>query len=235
VTLAADLLARLGTLVLAATPPDAEEARRLAEQELSKPEYLAAQPTAFDRASLAVIEFLQKLLNPDFGDGGGGFVVLIVLVAIVIALVVIGVIVWGKPRASRRAQQRSALLGENDRLSAAQLRAAADALARQGNWNAAITQRYRALARALIERELIDPAPGATAQTIAAAAARTFPGEHARLLEAARLFDGVRHLGEEGTEPGYLAVREIDDRLAAARLTTGLTANRTSSTIEVPA
>ena len=64
-----DTLALPGVLARLAALPDAEEAKRLAEQELSKPEYLAAQPNAFDRASLAVLEFLDKLLNPDLGNG----------------------------------------------------------------------------------------------------------------------------------------------------------------------
>lgn len=199
-------------------PPDAEEARRLAEQELSKSEYLAAKPTAFDRASLAVLEFIERLLNPDLGEGNGGLIVLIILSAVVIALIVIGVIAWGRPRASRRLHAPGALLGVHDRLSAAELRAAAEALARSGDWSAAITQRYRALARSLIERELIDPAPGATAQAIAATASRSFPAEQASLLGAAKLFDGVRYLGAQGDEPAYLAIRAVDERVAAARI-----------------
>lgn len=211
-------LASLGVLASSAALPDAEEASRLAEQELAKPEYLAAQPTAFDRASLAVLEFLDKLLNPDLGDGGGGLALLITITVVVIALLVIGVLAWGRPRASRRREAHAALLGEHDQLSAAQLRAAADALARSGNWSGAIAGRYRALARALIERELIDPAPGATAQSIAAAAARTFPHEQSALLHAAQLFDEVRYLGAPGDEAAYLAIRAVDERVSAARI-----------------
>jgi hypothetical protein len=213
-----DTLALPGVLARLAALPDAEEARRLAEQELSKSEYLAAQPNAFDRASLAVLEFLDKLLNPDLGNGAGGLVLLIAIAAVVIALLVIGVIAWGRPRASRRMQSHGALLGQHDQLSAAQLRAAADDLARAGDWGGAVTQRYRALARSLIERELLDPAPGATAQSIAAAASRSFPDEQAALLNAAQLFDGVRYLGAPGDEPTYQAVRAVDERISLARI-----------------
>lgn len=207
-----------GMPVYFAALPDAEEARRLAEQELSKPEYLAAEPTAFDRASLAVLEFLEKLLNPDLGGGGGGLVVLIAIAALVTALLVVGIIAWGRPRASRRQQLHTELLGERDGLSAAQLRAAAESRARAGDWSSAVTQGYRALARALLERELIDPAPGETAQSIAAAAARTFPEEQTALLDAARLFDGVRYQGAPGDEPAYLAIRSVDERISATRI-----------------
>lgn len=210
--------AKAEALAFFAALPDAEEARRFAEQELAKPEYLAAQPNAFDRASLAVLEFLDRLLNPDLGNGVGGLALLITIAAVVIALLVIGVLAWGRPRASRRRQAHGELLGEHDQLSAAQLRAAADSLARSGDWSSAVTQRYRALARSLIERELLDPAPGATAQSIAAAAAHTFPEERAALLHAAQLFDGVRYLGTPGDEPTYLAVRTVDERIALARI-----------------
>ncbi len=211
-------LTSAGALARFAALPDAEEARRLAEQELSKPEYLAAQPNAFDRASLAVLEFLDKLLNPDLGNGAGGLVVLITIAAVVIALLVLGILAWGRPRASRRRLAHTELLGAHDQLTAAQLRAAADGLARAGDWSGAVTQRYRALARSLIERELIDPAPGATAQSIASAAAHVFPEDQEALLHAAQLFDGVRYLGASGDEPTYLAVRAVDERIALARI-----------------
>ena len=207
-----------GALAFFEAFPDAEEARRLAEQELAKPEYLAAQPNAFDRASLAVLEFLERLLNPDLGNGAGGLALLITIAAVVIALLVIGILAWGRPRASRLRLAHPELLGEHDQLSAAQLRETADGLARSGDWSGAVTQRYRALARSLIERELLDPAPGATAQSIAAAAAHVFPEERAALLHAAQLFDGVRYLGTSGDEPTYLALRAVDERIMLGRI-----------------
>ena len=70
----------------------------------------------------------------------------------------------------------------------------------------------------MIERELLDPAPGATAQSIAAAASRSFPDEQAALLNAAQLFDGVRYLGAPGDEPTYQAVRAVDERISLARI-----------------
>lgn len=197
------------------TPPDADEARKWAEHELTKPEYLAAQPTAFDRASLAVINFFEDLLSPDLGDGGGGaLIVAVILGLIVTAALVIGILFWGKPRPSRRLRVSQMLLGEEDRLSAAELRRAAERSARAGDWAAAMTQRYRALARGLAERELLDPAPGSTAQNIARTAALAFPAHRESLLDAAGLFDGVRYQGIPGDEHGYLTIRETDDSIS---------------------
>lgn len=205
-------------IVLLATSPDADEARRLAEHELSKSEYLAAQPNAFDRASLAVLEFLKDLLSPDSNGGAGGTFVLIGLAVIVVGLLVCGIILWGRPRASRRAQRHETLLGEHDQLSAHELRAKAEQSARAGHWNLAMTQRYRALARGLIERELLTPAPGATAQAIAVAASLAFPAEQQALLDAAARFDQVRYLGFSGDEQGYLAILAADERISESRI-----------------
>ncbi len=198
--------------------PDADEASRWAGQELSKAEYLAAQPTAFDRASLAVVRFFEQLLNPELGEGNGAVIVLAVLGVILSAGLVLGVLLWGRPRASRRARAAEPLLGERDGLSAHELRQAAERSARSGEWRAAMTQRYRALARGLVERELLDPAPGATAQAIATLVAASHPSERAALLEAAALFDGVRYLGTSGDEHGYLAIRAVDERISASRI-----------------
>lgn len=210
----------LAPLVLSwqSVSPDAGEARSWAEQELVKPEYLAAQPNAFDRASLAVIKFFENLLNPDLGEGNGGIVIMTIVSLLVITAIVVGVLLWGKPRASRRLRSAQMLLGEDDRLSAGELRRASERSARAGEWSTAMTQRYRALARGLVERELLDPAPGTTAQSIAVTAALTFPSQQAALLEAATLFDGVRYLGVAGDERGYLVIRAIDDSVSSSSL-----------------
>lgn len=194
--------------------PDADEARRWAEQELTKSEYLAAQPTAFDRASLAVIEYFEKLLNPDIEGGSGGVVLLVILGLVILAALVVGVLLWGKPRPSRRIPPAQMMLGESDHLTADELRRRAERSARAGEWGNAMTQRYRALARGLIERDLLDPAPGATAQAIASDTARAFPGQRQSLLEAATLFDAVRYLGKVGDEAGYVTISEADNGIA---------------------
>ena len=77
--------------------------------------------------------------------------------------------------------------------------------------------RYRAIARALIERDLIAPAPGATAQTIAREAVAPFPGEAAALHEAAVAFDDVRYVGLPGSADLYRTLVGTDDRLQRLR------------------
>ncbi|MGV2983011.1 DUF4129 domain-containing protein [Microbacterium sp. AGC85] len=195
--------------------PDGDEAQRWAEQELQDPRYADAKPTWFDYLAEDVAEFIGSLFSQDTGEQVGNVALIIVTVVIVAALITV-LILWGRPRVSRRVRQReSDLLGARDRRTAAQLRADAARSARDGDWDTATVLRFRALARSLLERDIIDPAPGATAQAIAREAAAAFPAQHEALTAAAGAFDDVRYLRRPATERSYRALAEIDDRLAS--------------------
>lgn len=197
--------------------PDGDEAQRWAEDELSKPQYAEAQPTWFDLWARDVGRFLRDLFT---ADGGGGFgpLALTILVIVLVAALVAAVLFWGIPRASRTVGSRSGdLLGSRDDRSAAQLRAEAERSAKGGDWDAATVLRFRALARGLIERDLIDPSPGATAQGIAREAATVFADEIEALRGCARAFDEVRYLDHSSTESRYRWLSDVDDRLAQRR------------------
>ena len=195
--------------------PDGDEARRWAEEELSKGDYQAAKPTWFDRMVTDVVEWLFEL----FANGGDGSVAPIattIIVTVIVAALVVALIVWGRPRASRSVRKPKDLLGELDDRTAAQLRAEAAARAKERDWNGAIVLRFRGLARSLMERDVIDPAPGVTAQGIARAAAAPFPGFADRVHAAATSFDAVRSLGSDASEADYLTLAAVDDDLRAA-------------------
>jgi len=195
--------------------PDGDEAQRWAEQELQDPRYADAKPTWFDYLAEDVAEFIGSLFSQDTGEQVGNVALIIVTVVIVAALITV-LILWGRPRVSRRVRQReSDLLGARDRRTAAQLRADAARSARDGDWDTATVLRFRALARSLLERDIIDPAPGATAQAIAREAAAAFSAQHEALTAAAGAFDDVRYLRRPATEQSYRALAEIDDRLAS--------------------
>jgi hypothetical protein len=112
---------------------------------------------------------------------------------------------------------RTNLLGAQDDRSAAQLRADAERSARDGDWDTATVLRYRGLARSLLERDLIDPAPGATAQSIAREAISVFADEADAMRRAAVAFDDVRYLAHPATPERYRDLAETDDRLRARR------------------
>ena len=196
--------------------PDGDDARRWAEEELSKQRYADAKPTWFDYLAEDVAEFIASLFSQETGDQAGNAALIIVSVVIVAALITV-LILWGKPRGSRRvARRRTDLLGARDDRTAAQLRAEAERSARAGDWDTATVLRFRALARGLLERDVIDPAPGATAQAIAREAARSFAAHSAELAAAASAFDDVRYLSHPASEQSYRALVATDEGLAAA-------------------
>ncbi|GAA5204194.1 DUF4129 domain-containing protein [Microbacterium jejuense] len=217
------VLTRALSAVLAASDdgppltPDGDEARRWAEDELSKPAYDIAEPTPFDRIARAIGDFIASLFDPQV-SGGWGSVLAIVATVVVVIVIVAAFLVWGMPRVTRRAAARTPLLfGEPEHRSAAALRAAAEDRARVSDWDAAVVLRFRALARGCFERGVVDPPPGATVHGFARAAARVFPQLAARLEAAAAAFDDVRYLRRPGTAEVYRLVASVDDEVAAAR------------------
>jgi hypothetical protein len=197
--------------------PDGDEARRWAEDELSKPEYDIAEPTPFDRIARAIGDFIASLFNPQVSDGWGSVLAIVATVAVVVVIVT-AFVLWGVPRVSRRAAARTPMLfGEAEHRSASALRAAAAERAQASDWEAAIVLRFRALARGCYERGVVDPPPGATVHGFARAAARAFPALGARLEDAAAAFDDVRYLRRPGTAELYRLVAAVDDDIMAAR------------------
>ncbi|MGM1017712.1 MAG: DUF4129 domain-containing protein [Actinomycetota bacterium] len=207
------MIVRLDTPLI----PDGDEARRWAEDELANPRYAEARPTWFDLVARDIARFLADLFTPE-GGGSAGPLALIVVSVVIVAALITALIVWGRPRATRQTKRNGRdLLGERDDRTAAQLRTDAERAAKAGEWDTATILRFRALARGLLERDIIDPAPGATAQAIAREAATVFAGETEALRAAASSFDEVRYLRRTATEESYLDLTATDDRLSAHR------------------
>ncbi|MGW9627058.1 DUF4129 domain-containing protein [Microbacterium sp. NPDC055521] len=192
--------------------PDGADARRRAQEELSKPEYQAAKPNWFDQLATDVADWFFGLFDGE-GTGAVAPLALTIITIVVVAAVVVALVLWGRPRSSRTVRSRADLLGEKDDRTAAQLRADAERRARDGDWDGAVVLRFRALARGLLERDLIDPAPGATAQGIAREAAPALPQLAEPLHAAATLFDAVRYLGTSASESDYRALAATDERI----------------------
>lgn len=197
--------------------PDGDEAREWAKRELTDPAYDIAEPTPFDRIARAIGDFIASLFNPDV-SGAWGSTFALVAAVVVIIVIVAAFLIWGMPRASRRAAATAPILfGEAEPRSAAELRAEAEARARAADWQAAVVLRFRALARGCAERGVVDPPPGATVHAFARAAARVFPALGDRVEQAASAFDDVRYLRRPGTAELYALVASVDDAIASAR------------------
>ena len=195
--------------------PDAPEARRWLEDELQKPEYQAAQPSPFDLAMQAIRDWFLSLF-----DGASGLpapILNLLLVLLVAALLVVGFLVFGLPRLRRRQHAPVPLFDDDDRRGLEVLRRAAEAAAAAGDWPLAIEERFRALVRGVVERDLVRVHPGTTARGFADAASRPFPGHTAALRAAAVAFDGVRYLGRAGTAAEYEQVTALEAALSDTR------------------
>lgn len=199
--------------------PDPDQAQEWAERELADPSYQAAEPSIIDRAAQAVTRFLDDLLRIPNTDGWGP-AALIVLAVLLVAAIVVGILIWGRPRRSVRAAPAArALFDDDDTRSAEQLRAEAEAAARRGAWDDAVVLRFRAVARGLSERGLVDPPPGATVRAFAREAARALPALAEGLETAATTFDDVRYLRRPGTAQSYRLILDLDDTAVRTRPT----------------
>ena len=144
--------------------PDGDEARRWAQDELSDPVYAAAEPTLLDRIARAIGGFFDQLFSSEIPNGWGPTLA-IVAALVVIVLIVAAFLIWGLPRTTRRTRAAGAdLFGAAEERSAARLRRDAASRADRGDWDGAIVLRFRGLARAVVERDLLEvpPAPPST-------------------------------------------------------------------------
>ncbi|HYI32534.1 MAG TPA: DUF4129 domain-containing protein [Glaciibacter sp.] len=194
--------------------PDAPEAQQWLREELAKAPYQAARPTWFDRLSQGFLDWLGSLTLGE-GDGLEGWISL-VLTVLAIAALVVAFLIFGMPRLNRRRQAAVTVFGANDRRSAEEMRQSARRAAASHDWNRAVQEMYRAIARGLEERTVLKPSPGTTAHELAARAGAVFPAEADRLADAARAFDAVRYLGRDVGEPEFTAVAGLESELRSA-------------------
>jgi hypothetical protein len=192
--------------------PDADEARRLLGEELAKPDYSTG------RSLLSrLLEWLQRLLVPDFGGHGPPWGVLLVALGAIAIIVAVSLIVAGplRPGGRVKAPARGVLEGETRTADA--LRDAAAHLARRGEWREAALTSFRAAARSLEERGILADSPGRTADEIAADAGDRLPALAARLGEAGDLFDRLAYGGRRADAGHYELMEALDSDLARTR------------------
>lgn len=199
--------------------PDRDEARRLLEEELATSRY---QPQE-EAETPEWLEALYRWFAELFDSLGGETTVpwwIVVVVVVVIAVIVLAFLVFGVPRLRARSTVRGAgdeLFEAHDRRDAAAMRRAAEAAAREGRWDEAIAERFRAIARSLHERTLVSTLPGSTAHDVARRASVPLPEHAAALVRAAHDFDAVRYLGDRGDRDRYASLVELDGAVQRAR------------------
>lgn len=197
--------------------PDAPDAQEWLIEELTKPEYQAAQPTLFDRISRAIFEWIFDLF-----DGGGQLegpptLMLAILLVLVVGAIVLAILVFGVPRRGKRSAVTGSIFGDEDDRSAARMRQDAERAAADGDYSTAIAELFRSIARGLAEREVLTTFPGTTATDFARRSGRVFPAQAERLVAAAEDFDGVRYLDRVGTPEQYATMAALERDLRNAR------------------
>ena len=189
--------------------PTAPEAREWLRQELAKQEYQAARPTWFDQLAKWIQDRIGDLIGTS-GPGGPPGLGGTVIVVLVVAAIVIAFFVFGVPRLNRKSTVAGALFGEDDFRDAAAMRAAAESAAARGEYDLAIAEAFRALARGLAERTILTVNPGSTARDFSERAGTPFPGLAEEFVAAAVIFDEVRYLGRPGTREHYDQVATLE-------------------------
>jgi hypothetical protein len=217
--------------------PDRPTARQWAVEELAQQEYVQAQPNLLMRALIWVLDQLDGLLLA--GAGAGVAVGLVVGLAVVLAVVVVAVLLAGPLRVSRarRRGRADAVFGGTVR-TAAQHREAATRAAEQQRWAEAVQESFRAAARTMEERVVLDPRPGRTADEIAVEGGAALPEAATALARAARAFDDVTYGDRPGDGSRYALCLEADDAVRRARprgLLAAVTSAGTSGGPQVPA
>jgi hypothetical protein len=192
--------------------PSSGEARSWLQRELLNPEYHQQN----------VVEQLITWLQRQIGRGLAAAAQappLSTFAAMLIFLLLLGGLVWllSRTRGTRRARVGSGPVLDDPVVTAAQLRARAEAALADGRTEQALVDGFRALTVRQVERGRLEDSPGATAHEVALSLATRFPQHGERVGDNARLFDLVLY-GDRPASPDQATnVLRLDDELAAAR------------------
>lgn len=194
--------------------PSAEEARRWAEDELSRAEYREGASLA-DWFAQALSDLITRLFS---SSGGGGLAPLGYLLG-VLALAALLLVAWLVARPLLVSRRRdSAVVLADDARSSSEIDRAARAAAQAGHWHEAVLETFRAIVRSAEERTVIDPRDGRTAHEAAVDIAAALDGTEHLLADAARRFDSICYSDAVATQQDYDVSRAAFDAVASARI-----------------
>ena len=193
--------------------PTPAEARAWLEQELRGSDY---QDPWLDSVIRWVIDHLRTFLDGASNLASSG---LSPVITVLVALVVIAILVWVLPRVRREsgvARGDGAVL-EDLSITARTYRDLAAQSLRDGRYDDAVLDRFRAIAKDMSDRTLLDDAPGRTAHEVSLALAQPFPDHADRLARAADVFDSVRYGHRLATADQAGEVEHLDTELVKTR------------------
>jgi hypothetical protein len=192
--------------------PSAGEARSWLQRELLHPEYHQQN-------------LVQRLLTWLQRQVGRGLAVaeqappLSTLAAMLVFLLLLGALAWlvSRTRWTRRTGTVTGPVLDGKVLTAAELRARAEAALAAGRSEDALVDGFRALAVRQVERGRLEESPATTAHEVAVTLAGEYPEQGNRVGDTARLFDLVLYGDRPATLDQASGVLALDDDLARAR------------------
>jgi hypothetical protein len=193
--------------------PSPAEARKWLSDELHRSDY---HNPWLDSALRWTFDQIAKLLDGANKLANGG---LSPVVTLLVALVTIALLVWVLPMVRREpvvGHPDGAVIVDPTITADTYRDLAARALA-DGRYDAAVLEGFRAIAKDMSDRALLDDAPGLTAHEVGLELSRPFPDFAGRLAQCANLFDAVRYGHRSATKDGAAQVLRLDSELAKAR------------------
>ena len=192
--------------------PSADEARSWLQRELLHPEY--HQQNLLER----LITWLERQIGRAL-TAAEQAPPLSTFAAMLVFLLLLGGLVWllSRTQATRRARTSAGPVLDEEVVTAAELRARAEAALAGGRPEAALVDGFRALAVRQVERGRLEDSPGATAHEVAMLLATEYPKHGERVGDNARLFDLVLYGDRPATPEQATGVLALDDELAGVR------------------
>lgn len=191
---------------------DPDEARSLLRRELLRPEYQAQDLAG--RVLDWVARRLGGLIDATSGaPRASTLVAMVLLAAVALGLAVL----LSRVRRTARARGGRRVVLNDEVVTAAELRARAEAARQAGRHGEAVVDGFRALALRQVERGRLEDAPGATAYEVGRSLAEEYPGHAPAVEAAASLFEQVLYGHRPADAEQALGVLRLDDDLAALR------------------
>jgi len=192
------------------TPP---EARQWLNDELHGSDY---QDPWLDQVIRWILDHVRMLFDGAGRLANGG---LSLVFTVIVAVIVIALLAWVLPKVRREsvvARSRGAVLDDLTITPGTYRKLAAQALADR-RYDDAVLDGFRAIAKDMSDRRLLDDAPGRTAHEVSLALASPFPDHSVRLAQAANVFDAVRYGHRRATADQAGEVQRLDAELVRAR------------------
>jgi hypothetical protein len=193
---------------LSPTPP---QARDWLQQELQGSDYHSPWLDS-------VVRWISDLLDKIFA-GAGRVAGLTPAITALIAVVVIALLVWILPKVRREpmvAAEDGAVLDDGT-ITAARYRELAAQARIDGRYDDALLNGFRAIAKDMSDRSVLNDAPGRTAHEVSLALASPFPDHAGRLVRAADLFDSVRYGHRRSSAEQAGQILDLDAELVRTR------------------